>query len=230
VTSPHPSPSEPSSDKAPPPVTRTCSGCSKPLEEETTRCPHCGLAFGEHQRCPHCAAIADVRPSSMGRFVCAVCGTPRIPIDDTAISRSHAEAELLRDAGSALAAISVWRTAAAVATAFGLFSLLILWLVVAVAPPGSLATVIAAGAACAPFVFALVGMRRASVNTARLDAALEGAWSKAAAEIARARGGKLDARALAQATRIDDRTADRIIGRMASPMTESSAGAKSSSR
>jgi hypothetical protein len=135
-------------------------------------------------------------------------------VDDATITRSGAETPLLRQAGRALAAISAWRTAAALAASFGAFSVLVLCLVVAVAAPDSMAIVVAAGAAAVPFAFALVAMRRASANAARAGAAVEGAWTEVAAEIARARNGEIDGRALAKLTRIDEAAADHILSRM----------------
>jgi hypothetical protein len=198
----------PAGDPSPPAA--NCSGCSKPMTAGAARCPHCGLAFGEHQKCPHCGAVADVRPSGVNRFACSVCGGPRIPIDDPAVARSHREASLLREARAAATAISAWRTAAAVAVAFGFFSLLVLWLVETVAPPASSATFVAVAAATVPFLFALFAMRRASANAARVPAAWDGAWNAVATEIARARG-SVDGRTFAKLTRIDEASADRIL-------------------
>jgi hypothetical protein len=193
---------------------KSCPACSKPLKGDPTRCPHCGLALGEHQRCPHCHAIADVEPSLEARFVCSVCGGVRIPIDDPAVVRSPTTLDLLRRVTVARSARAIWRIVAMATAGFGVFSVLVLWVVIDVANPIFGGAAVAALAALVPFGFAAMAWKKAGERGAELAPLLEKAWKAAAADIARARGGKLDAASLAKLTRISEATADQVLSRM----------------
>src|SRR5689334_8555214 len=59
----------------------TCPACGKQAVQNGV-CSNCGYAQGEGNRCPHCGATARVEPKVFGtitRWVCAMCGGPRIP-------------------------------------------------------------------------------------------------------------------------------------------------------
>jgi hypothetical protein len=204
-------------DGAPPTASSTeisCPACAKPMPSGASRCPNCGAALGEHQRCIHCHAIADVEPSVDARFVCTVCGGVRIPIQDPKIERSSEQLDLLKKATVLRSARVIWSVVASVVGGFGVFSVLVLWLVIAVAHPAPAGAVVAALAALVPFAFALVAFRRARDRAAELRPLLDKAWMAAAADIARARGGELDAHELSVVTRIDEAAADQLLGRM----------------
>jgi hypothetical protein len=193
---------------------KTCPACSKPLDDAAVRCPHCGLALGEHQRCPHCHAIADVEISPEARFVCTVCGGVRIPIDDPAVVRSPETLDLLRRATVARTARAIWRIVAAAVVGFGIFSVLVLWLVVEVAHPIFAGAAMGALAALVPFAFGVLSFKKSQERGAELVPLLEKAWTAAATDVARARGGKLDAPAFAKVTRISEAAADKVLSRM----------------
>jgi hypothetical protein len=193
---------------------KKCPACSKALENDATRCPHCGLALGEHQRCPHCHAVADVEISAEARFVCSVCGGVRIPIDDPAIVRSPETLDLLRRATVARSARAIWRIVAMAVAGFGVFSVLVLWLVIDVAEPVFAGALVGALSTLVPFAFAAMSWKKSNERGAELVPLLEKAWKSAATDIARARGGKLDAPALAKVTRISEATADQVLSRM----------------
>jgi hypothetical protein len=191
-----------------------CPACAKPIDAGTTRCPHCGLAIGEHQRCPHCHAVADVEPSSEARFVCAVCGGVRIPIEDAKVVRSAETLDALKRATTARSARSVWRIVAILVAAFGAFSGLVLWVTLSFADPPAVAKVVAGLAVAVPFAFAIFAGQRSRACAAIFAPALDKAWIAAAADIARSRGGELDAAELAKLTRIAEADADKLLSRM----------------
>jgi len=193
---------------------RACPACAKPLPSNATRCPNCGLALGEHQRCPHCHAIADVEPSAEARFVCSVCGGVRIPIEDAKVVRSAEQLELLKRATAGRSARSVWRIVAIVVASFGAFSALVLWVTLTFAPPPTVAVVVAVFAVLVPLAFSLFALQRSRACAVGLEPAIDQAWRAAAADIARSRGGDLDAAELAKQTRIAEREADQLLARM----------------
>jgi hypothetical protein len=163
---------------------RPCPACAKPLPTEAAdRCPHCGIALGEHQRCVHCRAVVDVEPAPDVRFVCRLCGGVRIPIDDAAIVPSAAQIELLTKATVARSATAVWTIVAGVVAAFGAGSVLVLALVLSVANPATAAAVMGGMAATVPFVFAVLAFRRSRAHHADIARLVEAAWVAAVADV-----------------------------------------------
>ena len=193
-----------------------CSACAKPVPGGADRCPHCGIAIGEHQRCVHCRAIVDVESAPEVRFVCRLCGGVRIPIDDAAVSRSPAQIELLAKATVARSATTVWTIVSGVVAAFGAGSVLVLALVISVAHPPTTAAVMAGLAATVPFLFAALAFRKSRTHRAEIPRLVEAAWIAAVADVARTRGGEVDAATLARLTRTSESDADRLLGRMSS--------------
>jgi hypothetical protein len=191
-----------------------CPGCAKPLPDGASRCPHCGLALGEHQRCPHCHAIAAVEPSPDARFVCAVCGGVRIPIEDATVSRSTGQIDLLKRATAAHSSRAIWRIVSIVVAAFGVVSALVLWLSMTFAHPPPVATLAAGLAVMVPFAFAIFAAQRSRACAAEFRSTFDKAWIAAATDIARARKGVLDAAALAKLTGVGETIADRLLARM----------------
>jgi hypothetical protein len=191
-----------------------CSACGKPVSPADIRCPACGVARGEALRCPHCRAIADLETCDVLHFACAICGGARIPTDDAALVRSNAELDLLKQAGRARTVGGVWKIGAAVTGGFGVLAAMVLALVVAVAHPGTLATIAAAVVAAAPFVFAALAWGHAAARTKEAASTVDQAWHLVVAELARAHGGEIDAAAVAKAMRISQAGADRLLATM----------------
>jgi len=193
-----------------------CPSCAKPLPAGVDRCPSCGIAVGEHVRCVHCRALADVEAAAEVRFVCRVCGGVRIPIDDATIAKSATQIELLKRASIARSASNIWRIVAAVVAVFGLGSVLVLLLVISVANPDTPAAAMAGVAACIPFAFAALAFRKSRVHHAEIARIVDAAWMAAATDIARARGGIIDAATFAKLTRASASAAEQILARMSS--------------
>jgi len=97
---------------------------------------------------------------------------------------------------------------------FGVFSVLVLWLVIVVAQPVFAGAVVAVLAALVPFGFAALSWKKSQEQDRELPPLVEKAWDAAASDIAKARGGKLDAPALAKVTRINEATAGQVLSRM----------------
>ncbi|HMJ52042.1 MAG TPA: zinc ribbon domain-containing protein [Polyangiaceae bacterium] len=207
-------PLEPKRELAP--AAPVCPACAKALPRGADRCPNCGMALGEHQRCVHCHAIVDVEPAPEVRFICRLCGGVRIPLDDAAIERSPAQIELLTKATVARSATTIWTIVAGVVAAFGVGSVLVLALVISVAHPAAPAAVMAGLAVGVPFVFAALAFRKSRAHRADIARFVEAAWMAAVADVARARGGEIDAATFAKLTRTHEGEADRLLGRMSS--------------
>jgi hypothetical protein len=164
--------------------------------------------------CPHCHAIADVRPSPSVRWICAVCGRPRIPIELPDVVLGPRQAEALVRAGTEAAAASVWRVAAIVVAAFGAFALVLMLLVLGLVRPGVVPVVLALSANGIPFVFAVLAIRRSAVLSREAPRSLQAAWSAAAIDVLRHVGGTIDAKELARTTRITEEDANHVLARL----------------
>jgi len=160
--------------------------------------------------------MVDVEPALDARFVCRLCGGVRIPLDDAAVRRSEAQIDLLHKATVARSAHTVWTIVASVVAAFGVGSVLVLALVISVAHPAATATVMAALAACVPFLFAALAFRKSRVHQGEVARWLEAAWMAAVADVARAHGGQVDAAMLAKVTRTTEAESDQLLARMSS--------------
>jgi hypothetical protein len=193
-----------------------CSACGKPVSATDVRCPACGVPRAESLRCPHCRATADLEPSDVLHFACAICGGARIPMDDASLVRSNAEIDLLKQAGRARMAGWVWRVGAAITGAFGLLGVAVLALVVAVAHPGTLAVIAAAAVTAVPLVAAAFAWQHGKVRTGEAVATVDQAWHMVVAELASAHAGEIDARAVAKAMRLGEADADRMLAAMSS--------------
>jgi hypothetical protein len=200
----------------PGPAAPLCPGCAKPLPAGVDRCPSCGIAVGEQVRCVHCRALVDVDSVPDVRFVCRVCGGVRVPIDDATIVQSATQIELLKRATVARTAANVWQIVAAVVALFGVGSVLVLLLVISVANPETPAAIMAGIAACIPFAFAALAFRKSRVHRSEIPRLVEAAWMAAATDIARARGGAIDAATFAKLTRASEGAAEQILALMSS--------------
>jgi hypothetical protein len=74
----------------------------------------------------------------------------------------------------------------------------------------------AAVAACIPFAFAALAFRKARAHNGAIPGLVEAAWMAAATDIARSRGGVIDAATFAKVTRASEGAAGEILARMAS--------------
>jgi hypothetical protein len=161
-------------------------------------------------RCPCCGADAGATPHDELRFVCDVCGGPRVPRLDRSIQYSGREAALLRKADGARKARAGWR-AAAIAGALLLPLVLLVFsalLLLFGAGAGLIVTALAATAPVAAFVaFAAL---RAGSRGQEIGPALDAAWLSAATDVARQTRG-LTAPALARTLGIAEPQAEELM-------------------
>jgi hypothetical protein len=168
---------------------------------------------GAHETCPFCGSSALIVPSRRLRFVCAVCGHARVPIDDPAVERRGREAEALNEATRAERASQLWRgfgilvAFLGAATALVFVSFLIL-----VHPP--LATAVLSGAiALAPNALAAWALHRSRTVGERVNPALERGWDAAAADLV-ARRPTLTEADLASSLRLSTAQAEAMLARL----------------
>ncbi len=189
-----------------------CSVCGRPLAPGSSRCDGCRTVVGEANRCPHCQAIAEIAPSSTLRYVCRICGRPRVPMDGFTLASSSAETEALGRAGRASDAATFWRVAAIVVGGSGIAVLGLLGIVAMVIGAGAWLAILAIPTVLLSTVLPWAALRKSRARRTQANQALESGWSQAALELARQWGG-IDARSLARATRIPEAEAERLLGR-----------------
>jgi len=175
-----------------------CRACAADVRDGAPRCDRCGAPQGPFTPCPHCRGEGGLSPDPELRFVCDLCGGPRVPAFDASMKLSGREAPLLRKADAARKSRGVWRGAA---VASGLALLLtvvpftLLLLVIGPVPllmlPGLLFTGL--------FTTLLVtAVTRASARGREIGPAIDAAWVAAADDIARQSGAVLSAQELRQ--------------------------------
>ena len=181
----------------------TCPACSAP-EFDGNTCKRCGYAAGEQNRCPHCGAVARAESKGEDRWVCAICGGPRIPGGHG----GKAAAGALAKEKNAIARARVQSFATVfLAIVTGLFTLLGL----AILPASIVGKLIFLALAIVPLALALRARSRASRARKDARAAHEEAWLTAAEEIARSAKNGITAAELGKMLAIPPKDADRML-------------------
>lgn len=179
------------------------------MPEGAARCPKCQAAQRDTE-CPHCRATAGCSQDKELRYVCDVCGGPRVPnLDGT--KRSGRENKALSRAEVARRGRSVARggmvlTAVAAPTlaVFSVFLLLVFGLHVT--------TALAAIVLTAPFILGFfVAMTHAKARTAEIVPALDEAWLAAATDLARALGRPMTSEDLVQRMGLEESDAEQLV-------------------
>ncbi|HEU4538979.1 MAG TPA: hypothetical protein VFS00_32890, partial [Polyangiaceae bacterium] len=168
---------------------------------------------GAHETCPFCQASALVVPSRRLRYVCAVCGRARVPVDDPGAERGGGELEALDEATRAERSSQLWRGFGILVAFLGASTALVfLSFLVLVHPP--LGAALLSGAfALAPSALAGWALRRSRQNAARVGPALERAWDSVAAEVLARRPSTTEAE-LASRLRLTPPQAEAMLVRL----------------
>lgn len=188
-----------------------CSACGKQAVENGV-CSNCGYAQGEGNKCPHCGAIARAEPKAFGtitRWVCAVCGGPRIPGGFGGEDAKNALREAQTSFGGAT-------RAKARAIAWTILAVLATLVVVAASGKEALVATIALSLmAIVPAFLAVRARGQGSKRKENADAALDRAWLAAAEEVAAKHAGGVTAKELGKTLSIDEARADKLLTELA---------------
>jgi hypothetical protein len=191
----------------------TCRVCSSKLDE-SLRCGRCGAAYGESNRCPHCKSVADVEPHDILRYRCRVCGGPRVPLDAADVVRTGRERAPLALAQKSRMKSAAWKVGAISSAGFGLISLVVALLVLGLASPGFVATLLTLAIVSVPLAVAVLAWRRAKREDRTAQNAIDDAWSLVASDWMRNRDSELTADDLAHAMRISNEQAELLLARL----------------
>jgi hypothetical protein len=175
------------------------------------RCPNCSAAQGPLDPCPHCRAQAGISPDRELRWVCDVCGGPRVPRLDPSIDYAGRDAIALRKADAARKGRAGWR-AAAIAAGL-LLPVVLLFVGVLLLVFGlSFALAFMALVALAPVAaFLAFAVGRAGTRSAEIAPAIDAAWLAAATAIARQSPDPVTAAGLAQKLGVEEPQAEELM-------------------
>lgn len=192
----------------------TCRVCGSKLPPSSLRCAQCGATYGERNRCPHCHAVADVEPSGTLRWRCKACGGPRVPVEDALVVRTGREIPLLERAQRARMRAAGFRAAAGVVAGFGVISLLVSLLVMALVTPGVVGTIGTLVVTAVPFILAFFAWRRGRAHARELEQLLDQAWTLVASDVLASVGDGLTAADLAKAMRLEEAQAEALLAEL----------------
>ncbi len=188
-----------------------CRVCGAALPPGAPRCPQCSAAVGPLDPCPHCRAQAGASPNAELRYVCDVCGGPRIPKLDKSITYSGRENALLRRADSARKARAGWRAAAVASGVILPFVALICVALIAIFG-ASFGLVLLGLVLTAPVgAFLATALSRAGARGREIAPAIDAAWLAVAGDVARQTKGPLTAAGLAERLGIEEPQAEELI-------------------
>ncbi|MGZ3420569.1 MAG: hypothetical protein ACXWUG_07640 [Polyangiales bacterium] len=166
---------------------------------------------GEHRRCPGCGAKAEVISKGGMLFVCAACGRPRVPMEQSGIPRSGREREALARAEADL-------RDGMLATVLGIIAFVIATFLLT----GALFSVLLGFGLLSVIFFVLTAvlggaggfafMRKGGARK-RAEEAMQDAFGAVALDVLRARGPTTSG-ALAQILGVPEPVADRALTRL----------------
>jgi len=187
-----------------------CRVCGADVPAGAARCPRCNAAQNAEE-CPHCGAQAGTSRHPEFRFVCDICGAPRVPKLDKSIAWSGRELASLQKAEAARKGRAGWR-AAGIASgllfAFTIFVFLVLALIFGL----SLALALVALFVDAPLVaFMLFSYRQVQAKSRAINPALDAAWLAVGHDVAAAADGPLTTHELASKLGIEEAQAEELL-------------------
>jgi hypothetical protein len=188
-----------------------CRVCYAEVSADAARCPNCSAALGAQDPCPSCRAQAGSSPDKEFRYVCDVCGAPRVPRFDKSIAYSGREAPLLRRADAARKARAGWR-GAAIATGIVLPITAFFFLALLALVGMKVWAILTALLVLAPLaIFLAFAIGRASARGREIGPAIDSAWLAVATDIAQHQGAALTATSLARALGVEEPQAEELL-------------------
>jgi hypothetical protein len=138
--------------------------------------------YGEGNRCPICGAFAETVPHQELRWVCGVCGAPRVDLHNAPNEKLPEESAVaMREAAGAQRAAAVQRLTT---WATGIPAAFTLLRAIALAPASFLASGVLVGMGVLFAILSARASRRGETERKRLRGAVERAWEAAIASLA----------------------------------------------
>ena len=159
-------------------------------------------------KCPHCGGMGIVVPHDELRYVCGICGGPRIKVDDE-LELSGDEIEPLRAAEQSRKLRFLWRVAGLFGAAVGGFGVLAAVLAGLIVSWGWGAAGVVMSL---PFVLlAIAGFAKATGKTDELQSHVHQAWKLAARDVVERAQGVVDAKRLGEIMHLSDAGAEQMM-------------------
>lgn len=202
-------PSKPDVAAAAPP-TKPCRACGHALRLDAVECDNCGAPQKGAPICPHHRGAAGTSPHPELRYVCNVCGAPRIHLTKTGVELSGDEVPMLTRAREARARRSAWRVAGVLGAAVGAFTMTtlgILWLLFGV---GLASGVLGLGISLPFLLVAAMAVGKSRAKSSEIARAIDQAWQTAARDVARGQG-SITAKQLGEILPIGEQAAENAL-------------------
>lgn len=169
-----------------------------------------GFAQGEHNRCPHCGGITRALPHGDLRWVCGVCGGPRVPLEP-GDELTEAGREALRESnearGSAVAyRLAAWAAGFGAALGLGLASVLAFFSLIG-----------AVGPAIVGALMVVLGLRFGARSKERRGVAMaawERGWAAEIDDMLSEGGGSLTPAEIARKVKVKESEIGAIVARL----------------
>jgi ribosomal protein S27AE len=159
-------------------------------------------------KCPHCQGLALVTPHDELRYVCGVCGGPRVRVDAD-LELSGNEIDPLREGEQVRKSRFLWRTAGVFGTAAGGFGVLSAILAGLLLGWG---WGLAGLAMSLPFILlAIAGFATGSSKTGTLQTHVDAAWRSAAHDVAMRTPGGVTTQKLAEIMHLSEAGAEQMM-------------------
>ncbi|WP_394848226.1 hypothetical protein LZC95_12255 [Pendulispora brunnea] len=161
----------------------------------------------KHRPCPHCGARARMEEDSELRWVCGVCGGPRVPVEEEA-AHSEREREELVKAGRAKKMAFTYRIAS---IGLSLTGALLAALGVALGAASVAVGAVLLAAAVAAIAAAIVYGRRAHAKREEAKKSTFDAWESVAEALLKVRGSEATAEQIAREMRTTVEDVERMM-------------------
>ena len=162
--------------------------------------------YGEENRCPICGAFARVDRDDEFRFVCGVCGSPRIATKAVPLPKESVTA--LREAAQAKRSGFAWRLAA---WGLGIPAAVSLALAAILAMASLVASGVLIVCGVALAIAAARSSRTATTARKKLKSSVQEAWEAAALAVLDQRGKETTAADLAKALELPEADAEALL-------------------
>ena len=163
-------------------------------------------------KCPHCGGLGIVVPHDELRYVCGLCGGPRIRVDDD-LELSGDEIDPLHAAEKSRKSRFLWRVAGLFGAGAGGFGVLVAALAGLIFSWGwGVAGVVMS----LPFILlAIASFAKASGKTEELQGHVHQAWKLAARDVVERARGSVDAKRLGEIMHLSDAGAEQMMADLA---------------
>ncbi len=164
--------------------------------------------------CPHCGAFGVVLNDDELRYVCGVCGGPRISIDAADVELSGHESEPLAKAQAGRKHRFLWRMGGVFGGLVGAFGLVTTAVMALLFEPGLIGAGLGIAAALPFLLLAFTAVGKSRARSEDIKRSLDQAWKSAARDIVLATPDGLTAKQLSEKLPVAENAAETILAEL----------------